>query len=299
VPDIMLVVDRSKSMDDEISAGLTKWQALLSAVDATTQALQSKIDFGLTSYAAVGTDLCAPGAVLIEPASGTADAIKAKLTADGTGGATPTAASLRAVSAYLATTRAGHENHPPTVLLATDGAPNCNAALSLPCRCSVGTEMMCTLDEPRNCLDDMATYAAVDELVNRTPPVPVYVIGLPGTEAFTDVLSEMARRGGTARTSEPAYYAASDAAALSSALEEIVTGLISCTFTLSVAPELPRRVQVYIDDTEIAHTDDQSSGWAYASADNTSFELFGPACALLKDGQQHTVKATYGCFDVF
>jgi hypothetical protein len=299
--DLMLVVDRSLSMEDDIPGGGTKWEAMLAAVDGVTHALETSIHFGLASYAAEGGDLCAPGDVILDPAPNNADAIVNRLTRDGTGGATPTAASLENVGDYFQVPRAGHEDHSPAILLATDGAPNCNDALD-------GSSCTCTTGGGGGggdcgggqfCLDDMHTYSVIEAIAGGDPSVPVYVIGLPGTEAYADVLSEMARRGATARAGDPAYYAAGDRAALETALTEIASGFVGCVFSMDVAPANPRQVRILLDGMEVMHTDDRSEGWAYTNPENTVFELFGTPCDVLTDGNPHTVTAEYACVELF
>ncbi len=298
--DLMLVVDRSLSMDDDIpGTGRSKWDAMLAAVDSVTHALEAEIDFGMASFAGEGRNLCTAGDVLIDPDANTADAIVNRLTRDGTGGATPTAATIRNVTDYLQMPRAGHETHAPAILLATDGAPNCNDSLSADsCTCTTGGGGGGCMSA-QFCLDDAETYAAIEAAASGTPAIPVYVIGLPGSEAFADVLSEMARRGGTARGSDPAYYEAGDETALESALSSIASGFVGCSFHMDVAPENPRRVRILLDGTEVMHTDSMTDGWAYTNADNTVFELFGAPCDTLTDGGTHTVTASYACEELF
>jgi hypothetical protein len=298
--DLVLVVDRSRSMEDEIAGRQTKWEALLEAVDGVTGALEATIDFGLATYPASGSGglSCDAGSVLIDPATNNASAIMTRLTRDGTTGATPTASTLEAVGSYFDTPRAGHEAHTSAIVLATDGAPNCNDELS-PSSCTCSTMMGGGCSDARFCLDDTRTYAAIDAIRARTPAIPVYVIGLPGTEAFGSVLSEMARRGGTARAGDPPYYAAGDAMALQEALAEIAAGLVSCTFHMEVVPENPRNVRIIVDGMEVPHTDDRSEGWAYTDGTNSTIELFGMWCDRLSDGGAHEVTAQYACSALF
>jgi len=296
--DLVLVVDRSLSMDDDLpGGGGTKWEALLGAVDSVTHALEATADFGLAIYPLEST--CGPGAVVLDPATNNADSIMSTLRGGGPDGATPTAPTLASVGSYLAIPRAGHEGHSPAILLATDGAPNCNESLDgSSCTCTVsGSTGGADCGGGRFCLDDAGTYAAIEASVAAM--VPVYVIGLPGSEAFADVLSEMARRGGTARAADPAYYAATDGAELESALTEIAEGFVSCVFEMSVAPENPRQVQILLDGTAVPHTDDRTDGWAYTDPSNTVFELFGAPCDRLKDGATHNVTASYACIELF
>ena len=297
-PDIVLVVDRSLSMDEDIPGGGSKWDALLTAVDNVTHALESVVHFGMASYPS-GSGTCGTGRVHIDPDLDTADAIVDRLRSDGTGGATPTAPTLDAVRSYLAMPRTGHDGDPRAVILATDGAPNCNDSLD-------GSSCTCTVGGGGGggdcgggsfCLDDTRTYAAID--ASSADGIPVYVVGLPGTEAYADILSEMARRGGTARAGDPAYYAAGDGAELETALTSIAEGLVTCTFEMEVAPENPRRVQILIDGMDVPHTDTMTDGWDYTDASNTTIEIHGTWCDLLGDGGAHTVTAVYACEDLF
>jgi hypothetical protein len=297
-PDLVLVVDRSLSMDDDIEARTSKWEALLDAVETMTTALEASVHFGLAIYPGEGGyDLCVPGGVVIEPEPNAADEINGYLRDAGTSGATPTAETLLAVGDHLAIPRAGHEGDTPAILLATDGAPNCNGALDGgSCQCTVGGG---NCGDGLYCLDAERTYGAIDTVAGGAPRIPVYVVGLPGTEDYADVLSEMARRGGTARPGDPAYYATNDAAALEAALVEISSGLVTCVFETDVAPEDPRRVRVLLDGVEVPHSDDRSEGWDFTDPGNTMIEVFGSWCDSLSDGGSHVLTASYECMTVW
>jgi hypothetical protein len=207
--------------------------------------------------------------------------------------------TLQAVGAYLATPRAGHENDPPAILLATDGAPNCNSDLDPDsCECTIGGGRC---SQAQYCLDDVRTYETIASIAGGARAVPVYVVGLPGSEQYADVLSEMARRGGTARPGDPAYFAPGDSGALESALMEITSQLVTCRFETDVAPEDPRRVRVLLDGVEVPHADaaPPTEGWAFANPANTVIELFGSWCDRLTDGGNHTLTASYECMTVW
>ncbi len=69
--------------------------------------------------------------------------------------------------------------------------------------------------------------------------MPTYVIGMPGAEAYADVLDRLAIAGGTARDGAPSYYDAADTGALGEALYAIGTGVaISCSIELESAPTI-------------------------------------------------------------
>ena len=75
-PNMMLVLDRSGSMGEAISAGVTKWDDLRSAVGQLVSAYKNDIQFGASLFAdparavegASYDDSCTPGKVSFTPA---------------------------------------------------------------------------------------------------------------------------------------------------------------------------------------------------------------------------------------
>lgn len=299
--DLVLLVDRSGSMTLSMPEGGAKWDAMVAAVDSVTHTLESRIHFGLARFPAPGPDLCASGVVEIEPAADQADEIVAALAADAPSGGTPTAPSVQSVGDWLAAPRAGHETHPPAILLATDGGPGCNAGLD-PAACTcMGARDEVTGDclAAENCLDDVRTYDALESSFGGDPSVPTWIVGLPGTESYTDVLGQMATRGGTARDVEPFYWDARSADDLALALEEIASSLVTCVFTLDVPPTDPEGFVVYVDGEEVPESIGGSDGWAWTSGDHTSFELIGRYCDMLSDRESHQLTAYFDCENVY
>lgn len=125
-------------------------------------------------------------------------------------GSTPTSATLNSLLERLIASPGN-----TTVILATDGAPNCNEnavcdvnhcspnleRAPLPGGGSCDASVNCCgpgYYGPIFCIDVDATLVPLARLLEHG--IKTYVIGLPGSEVFADVLERMAVAGGTART---------------------------------------------------------------------------------------------------
>jgi hypothetical protein len=205
-------------------------------------------------------------------------AFSISLTLDGAspGGATPTADTLSQAKTVLDLLPAS--GGPKAVILATDGGPNCNSSLDgNTCRCaSAPTD--CQADSA-NCLDELNTIAAAAAL--NAAGYRVYVIGVPGSENFSDVLNAMANAGGTAQAGATAYYDATSSSSLSTALEDIVVRISSCTLALSNSAS-PAQLTVDINGAPIAYDPSETNGWDLV--DPQTMQLYGAACTAVQNG---------------
>jgi hypothetical protein len=219
-------------------------------------------------------------------------------------GSTPTAATLTAILADA--DRLGERT---SVVLVTDGAPNCDVDLSCPSGACIpdieratveglvcGVEFSCC--DPKvvgagaggNCIDADATEAAVAAL--REAGIDTYVIGMPGSEAYGSLLDRLAAAGGTARASAPTYYAVSAVTELNEALLEIGTGLsIQCEIELAAPPEDRDLVNLYFDGKLLEL--DPENGWDWTA--EAALSARGEACAALRSGDIREVQIVYGC----
>jgi hypothetical protein len=293
-PNVLIVLDRSKSM---YLGSVNRWQPAVTAITNLTASLDSQIRFGLLEFPAPSvTGLagqCATGELIVPPELHSAATIASALAGDPTtkvGGGTPTAATLGIAKQALASL-------PGTsyVLLVTDGAPNCDAALDpQTCTCTGSNANDCTgaaMDGgppshapfPTACLDDDATVAAVADLA--AAGVHTFVIGYD-TAQFGPTLDRMAAAGGTARTT---YYPVSDGTALSQAFQSISSYVASCSFQLSEAPPSASYVSVTVDGHRIKN----GTGWKLVG--DRVVELVDAACATVSDGQSHDVLVVRTC----
>jgi hypothetical protein len=216
-------------------------------------------------------------------------------------GGTPTAATLRALAASIE--GFGGRTY---VILATDGGPNCNAGAT----CAVaqctdnienqpgcppgGTHNCCT--DPNfgaglACLDAQPTIDAVTAIANAG--VPVYVMGVPGSAPYANLLDQLAQAGGTARGSEPQYYAVdtADEGAFYTAMSKIaakITG--TCTLTLDHVPPDPGLLNVYLDGQPLPQAG--PDGW---TLNGTIVFILGASCQKILAGDVLSVQVVAGC----
>lgn len=323
---VLLVVDKSLSMMDK-PTGFTsdKWTALRGALDATFAQTKSKISFGLDLFPYSGTsgqaltDTCEmpTGAAVVVPVQAgtkTAPLILAALDNNPPDGGTPTAAALTRAYGYFTTGAGKSLEGEKYVLLATDGGPNCNGDLS----CTAATCTAC-LDHPdhcpsnqnlcdpkidklgpTNCLDQDASVSAVAQLTKAG--IKTIVVGIPGTEAYTNTLDALAQKSGVVNPDAPPSYfavsAASGVTGLSDTLAHITTGLVkSCELHLKTAPPDLTKLFVVVDGVELARDPADGNGWTIpdASISPPVIEITGKTCDQLKTQGAEYINVTYGC----
>jgi hypothetical protein len=154
-----------------------------------------------------------------------------------------------------------------------------------------------------SCLDAQATIAAVQKLASAG--IPVYVVGVPGSEVYAQLLDELALAGRTARAGVDAggldggldggvqYYAVSstDQAAFTAALSKVAASITgSCTLTLDSAPPDPSLVNVFLDDQPVPQMG--PDGW---TLDGITVTLLGASCQKVTDGDVLDVRVVAGC----
>ncbi len=318
-PNLYFVIDRSGSMAAPV-AGVTRYAAVRQAIDKTLLRVGHRVQYGAAVYPRLSSapeQGCEPGQEVFPTTEGDPPSyglaglrgpvltrLRAKLASIAPSGGTPTAATLAELTPLL-----GALPGRTFVVLATDGAPNCNPAASCDaahCLLNVEGYVDSSLDctdprfnccDPRNvlggaqqCVDEPASVAAITAL--KTAGIPTYVIGLPGTELYAGVLDAMAEAGGTARQGDVKYYPTSSQAELESALRAIGVSLtVSCTVELKQPPPDPQQVNVYFDQRTVPS--DPLDGWSWVS--DRTLELHGAACEELKSGDVGQVQVVAGC----
>lgn len=217
-------------------------------------------------------------------------------------GGTPVAEALRGVLERLSSSEGES-----FVFLVTDGGPNCN--LTTPCgpeacipnleRLRLSDELVCdaTLNccdgrvfGPDSCLDAAGSRAAIEALASAG--IRTFVIGIPGSEAFADVLDQMADAGGVARAGSPSYYRVTDAEELMQTVGALGRQVaLSCTIELTEAPPDPELVNLFFDGQLIAA--DPVDGWTFT--DERTVRVLGAACELMQTGQVLQADIIAGC----
>jgi hypothetical protein len=295
-PAVLLVLDRSGSMTELGSTGATRWEEMNQAVELVLTQFEAQVKFGLLMYptgnlcqtppAQVGPDLHHLAPILHELDNATPS------------GGTPTAAALRNAGQTLNDMAPADTRF---IILATDGGPNCNYGLAVPCTCTLSDPSFCCTSYPSACtaghfcLDETAAQGVLSDL-HSNQGIGTFVIGLDGTQEYVEVLNDMAVAGGWPQQGGATdYYAATSQAELVAALQAIAGSVISCSIALQEAPEFPSLVKVYVDGGEVPRDGSQQNGWDYTDASLTQIMLYGAACENLQNGEQHNVTATFAC----
>ncbi len=307
IVDMLIVLDRSNSM--QLS---NYWTPMGKAIKEVTAQMEQQINFGLMVFPSLkcaGTsNQCASPTRSLVPV-GQADAVQTIATkvstvnagGVGTCGGTPTALTLEAALEHLESVQDENQRF---VLLATDGAPNCNESLNLnTCTCTNTTIGLCA--RPDQCLDDVNTLAAATALSDAG--YPVYVLGMGQMQRWINKMNQIAAAGGTNQ-----YYPAGNTSDFLDALKDITGEVVSCDFNLdwndpslpSDASSDPSKVNFYCKEKEgddigmnnIVRLDEDcndKSGWRWMDEDTVRF--CQDACTKIKDGGCKVVTATFGC----
>ena len=304
-PNLYFVLDASGSMNEPASGGFTRYQLLQQGATQMVASLGSLIDVGAAVFpiGASPASACAVGGEVfpvspgdpISPMTGPTTEGFIQATSVTPAGGTPTAATLTALQPGLAKLKGR-----TVVLLATDGGPNCDAAITCGAnQCIPNIEGSCVpagtnccamggTVGPTGCLDQSAAVAAVGALA--AAGIPVVVIGIPGSEVYADVLNAMAAAGDP-QVPGTSYYAVTDFGQLEQTFAEIASGYISCDFTLKTPPPDEDHTNVYFDQTVVPQ--DPANGWVWKSPGE--IELVGTSCAALKAGKVVQVQIVSGC----
>lgn len=260
---ILLVVDRSGSMDqdaDNDPQNRSKWQAMRDVLSEVVVALSNDVEFGLVLYPSPQSgDQCATGTEEVPLGAVTGSAIAQRMQEVNANGATPTARSLGVAKALVEPLL--QDGRPISVLLATDGAPNCRQGCG------------------SSCSDTNATLQAAQDL--RDTGVLTYVVGVQSDSTFEDVLNELAVIGGTALPGARRFYDASDPVALRTALEAIVQRVASCRIDVTDSLYSATSVSVQLGANDVPRDTTRQNGWDIVST--FTIELYGAACEALTD----------------
>ncbi len=317
-PNLYFVLDRSGSMLDTASptTTTTKYSAVRKASIDVVLELGSLVNVGAAVFPGnPDASECSTGSEVFStrrgdvPGSftgsyGPVTAAFASAINVAPAGGTPTAATLRSLLSVL-TPLPGRTS----VVLATDGGPNCSAEHACgPEDCiwniegATLYEQPCTPEYnccdpylvqgpgPRACLDGAATAAAVAAL--RDLGIRTYVVGIPGSEYYESLLDQLATLGGGARPTSPRYYRVDDVTTLRETLAAISKkALVTCEFLLDAPPPDPDFVNVYLDRQAVPY--DPVNGWSWTG--DRSLRLQGESCAKLERGEVVQVQVVAGC----
>jgi hypothetical protein len=309
---ILVLLDRSGSMQIKLPTGETRWTATRDALfkmidglpkaDARASVMQfpqgdatvntcctingsNQVDCNCTSYPAP-TKRCDP-ATYKAPAPMDLDStsiasIKKTVNASNTSfyWGTPLAA---AEAAGVDLQKSSANDGIKSIILLTDGAPT-----------SCDTTANPTANDPKLIVD--AAKAGLTDKI-RTFVIGV-VDGKNGNDARPDVLEQVATAGGT--TKFFSVSAANLQMELGKALDQITREATDCTFDLPTATDTTDLDKVNVTLTTSTGTETisrdqaQAEGWDFQDG-QTRVKLFGAACTKLASESTASVKVVLGC----
>ncbi|MEI8256468.1 MAG: vWA domain-containing protein, partial [Deltaproteobacteria bacterium] len=280
--DVMFLIDRSNSMRADISGQdlpPSRWNVLEGALSRALPPLEATLSFGATFYPQVQLgppsveQACLTSVrVDIPPARNNSAAILRVFQNTEPGGGTPTYLALRLVHSWFDAQPATRD--PRYIVLATDGGPNCNAALdaaTCPCTSHDPTTMASTCPGdpamgfdpmPSNCLDDGRTLGEMRAVAGVG--IPVFVIGIddPTRPDLTAVLNLMADAGGRPNLAGPErYYRIRVPMDLDTAFQAIERTIAQCTFVTTRAPASFDSIHLDLGTQELPRDATRTNGW--------------------------------------
>lgn len=281
--DVALVLDRSGSMVRPLaSSPSTRWAALRSALGAALPRFDANVAFGAVLFPVPDATIEAgnvcdlSGALEVPVALGAGPAVLAALDAHEPAGGTPTAEAISVATRALRTRARG--GVPQSIVLATDGGPNCDPADRGEWYFGLAPES-CVEEgiDPRECLDSERTIGRIEEA--QALGIPTYVIAMDIREPYLiDVLRGMAIAGGRARPGDGTpYYDVRNPDDLTEALGDIATRVSNCSYF----PDGPARIEgarVEVDGVPVDRDERRLDGWA--PGPSGTIDLFGDACRL-------------------
>jgi hypothetical protein len=306
---IVFVVDRSGSMSFTFGAD-SKWNVLKNVVTSVTAGLAETVTYGLFVYPDPANDgaaaNCSTG-VERQAVGATAAEVTSALATVGPAGGTSTSATMASLLPMVSQLRA--DGRPLAVVLATDGAPNCNLDQSRPgiSSCSsqedgpVTCACACTSVDPEqtddrcaifNCLDETASSSAVAAVAALG--VQTHIIGIPDiglspelSARFTSSLNAMAIAGGAPLEGTTRFHQATNEASLRASLEAVTRRIVACQITVPVVLDGATSLDVRLGDQPVPRDLTRRNGWDQTGP--SSLQLFGIACDAATARQQSVV----------
>jgi hypothetical protein len=312
---LLMVVDRSGSM-------APRWLGTRAAVLGMLKGADPELAVGMSVFPALGCDVAPLATCLEDPTGAGCSSVLSngccgdvspgpEVPMAGAGqvigavrdwfdanrhpdGFTPTLAALSSAYAYLHSIPSEGQRY---VALVTDGAPTLHGD-------EYGVEAFDECGNQGQLLDEVSAAASAENAVKT------FVIGAPGSEIASELLGEMAVRGGTARSS-PCSAAAGECHytigndnfddELGRVLDTIAGLVGECTFEIPLGSQEADRdaVNVAIETADglvpIYRDHARQDGWDYGDAMGESLQLYGPACDLYNSRAQNEVLIVLGC----
>lgn len=287
-PVILILLDQSGSMK-EAEGATTRWDAATHSVKDASANLEARAEFGLIGFPThlITSDADASQSCNAElkvvPGLNQGGAIATSINpAVPQMGHTPVRAALELAHEELS--KPAYADKSRYVVLVTDGLPNCKG-----------------IDPTSSASSGFANYEDPSDAVTtlKDAGVTTFVIGyaIEGLSQWSEGMEHvavtyadnMAEAGGTV-----AHHPVSSGPELEEVLSEIIGQVAPCSFELDDAPRGgPTFVRVTVDGVDYAF--DTADGWTLEGEKTVALNETGAACALLRDGQTHSIQIQVEC----
>ncbi|MBL8917320.1 MAG: VWA domain-containing protein [Myxococcaceae bacterium] len=251
-PVVMMVLDRSCSMDTIFANGVTRWEAVVASLRAVLPSVDQQMQLGGLAYPTNETDPCnVPTSSGIWPARGNVPLLLSNLASIRPTGSTPTTDALKVAGQVLRGRRTG--NAARAMVLATDGQPTC------------------TTNPLADSLTELRRAA--------TDGIPTYVIGIADDPSLRAALQQMSIAGSRPRPGMQGFYSAQSPTELQLAFSTIRDQVGACSFLTNSVPDLTGTIRVTFEGAEVPYDESGMNGWRWTDRENGELTLFGPVCA--------------------
>lgn len=296
----LLAIDRSGSMSLDLQGNNgvpRRWDVLRAVLPRVLTAFDPGVSLGAMFFPAGGPSECAaPSGLTVPFAAVNGGAVAMALDTLAPTGRTPTYAALVQAERLL---QAAPGEGTRAVILATDGGPNCNAALDGDrCYCAAAPvglgQQQCRVD-PSLCLDDRRTLAQVQAMAARG--IATFVVGLDGDREpeLVRVLRDLAQAGGRPNPlGGRGYYSVQRPEDLAVAVEGIGRSLARCTLRAASRPPALAQVELRVGDALTPRDPARVEGWDWSAPQGTDVVLFGRACDAVAAGAPVVMVARCG-----
>jgi len=306
-PDILIVEDRSGSMDDDQTdtacanggcGAMSKWALVTAAINQVVTATDTQVNWGLKFFADADAQCGVNAGAAVGVAPKTSGAIAAAITAStkanggvNMGSYTPTRKAVNAGTAYLTGVQ---DTNPKYLLLATDGLPNC------PDNCNGNA---CT--NTPNAAETAAVEASITAA--QAAGFKTFVVGIAtGTDQSANTaLNGFAMAGGESQPGGATqYYSVTDTASLVTALNKIVGIIASCTIDVSkVPPDALANFKISATDangkaveiTDYTFDPPGTGAPPLPAPNNIILDPNGTSCMSLGNGSYTNFQFNYAC----
>lgn len=292
-PRIMILLDRSASMNDEVTGFTdTKWDQATAAIENIVQTYYYDFLFGFDAFPSSGNcDVDGPILVDVgETTAGNQDVITALYGTTADGASTPLYCGMEILGDPSYAPGLNDPAASKYMVVVSDGADLCG-------------EGCCTALNPIAHPECVATNSEFAQMVSGLvddADIRVFAISFDAENVSETQLNAIASNGGTGQDE---FFDATDQTSLEDVFDIIAQEVISCVYALedpgdAADPDVVNFYFVIDGDEEVVPHDEgcvQGLGWTWTDSSHEAVEFCAEACDQLKSGDVVGISARFGC----